>query len=60
MIVGGRGILIDWDLSKWLKEPKSSADTYHVDGCQIKGSTDMPRVDDSQICRKGETVRQPT
>ena len=57
--VGGWGILIDWDLSKQLKEPKSSADTYYTDGCQIKGSTDMPCMDDSQICRKGDTVRQP-
>ena len=39
---------------------KSSADTYYVDGCQIEGSTDMPHVDDSQICHKGDTVRQPT
>lgn len=60
LIVGVQGILINWDLSKWLKEPKCSADMYDVDDCQTECSTDRLHADNLQTCCKGDTVRQPT
>lgn len=46
IIVGIRGILIDWDLSKRIKKVESSADTHHMD--------------DRQTCDAADKVRQPT
>jgi len=48
LIVGERGILIDWDLSKRLKKPGSSADTHHADDGQTESSADTLHADDSQ------------
>jgi len=74
LIVGERGILIDWDLSKRLKKPGSSADTHHADDGQTESSADTLHADDGQTesyadtlheddrqaCHTRDTVRQPT